>query len=130
PKGWTCPPVVDGERVEGTFRAHPGGRAAHRLGGAGPGGRRPPGGPFPIPPPPHPSRAPRAPLAQRRGQSLQAFLFDLIRDEARRQDNIAVLKQYSPATWDVSFSARDVEVALDAERAERDSALEPGDRRG
>jgi xylulose-5-phosphate/fructose-6-phosphate phosphoketolase len=22
PKGWTCPPVVDGERVEGTFRAH------------------------------------------------------------------------------------------------------------
>ncbi|PKV77296.1 phosphoketolase family protein [Nocardia fluminea] len=22
PKGWTCPPMVDGERVEGTFRAH------------------------------------------------------------------------------------------------------------
>jgi xylulose-5-phosphate/fructose-6-phosphate phosphoketolase len=22
PKGWTCPPVVDGEQVEGTFRAH------------------------------------------------------------------------------------------------------------
>ena len=22
PKGWTCPPVVDGQRVEGTFRAH------------------------------------------------------------------------------------------------------------
>ncbi|MFF0526744.1 phosphoketolase, partial [Nocardia amikacinitolerans] len=22
PKGWTCPPVVDGERVEGTYRAH------------------------------------------------------------------------------------------------------------
>ncbi|WP_084525360.1 phosphoketolase family protein [Nocardia vaccinii] len=22
PKGWTCPPLVDGERVEGTFRAH------------------------------------------------------------------------------------------------------------
>jgi xylulose-5-phosphate/fructose-6-phosphate phosphoketolase len=22
PKGWTCPPVVDGHRVEGTFRAH------------------------------------------------------------------------------------------------------------
>ncbi|AXK89502.1 phosphoketolase family protein [Nocardia farcinica] len=22
PKGWTCPPVVDGDRVEGTFRAH------------------------------------------------------------------------------------------------------------
>ena len=22
PKGWTCPPEVDGQRVEGTFRAH------------------------------------------------------------------------------------------------------------
>lgn len=36
PKGWTCPPVVDGEQVEGTFRAHqvplPGARdnAVHR----------------------------------------------------------------------------------------------------
>ncbi len=36
PKGWTCPPVVDGQRVEGTFRAHqvplPGARsdASHR----------------------------------------------------------------------------------------------------
>ncbi|UGT57402.1 hypothetical protein [Nocardia asteroides] len=79
---------------------------------------------------PEPLRDQLVALAQRRGQSLQAFLFDLIRDEARRQDNIAVLKQYSPATWDVSFSARDVEVALDAERAERDTALEPGDRRG
>src|SRR5262249_30008933 len=31
PKGWTCPPVVDGQQVEGTFRAHqvplPGARA-------------------------------------------------------------------------------------------------------
>ncbi|MFE3188295.1 phosphoketolase [Nocardia sp. NPDC059240] len=37
PKGWTCPPVVDGEPVEGTFRAHqvplPGARtnAEHRA---------------------------------------------------------------------------------------------------
>ena len=37
PKGWTCPPIVDGERVEGTFRAHqvplPAARsdARHRL---------------------------------------------------------------------------------------------------
>ncbi len=22
PKGWTCPPIVDGQRVEGTFRSH------------------------------------------------------------------------------------------------------------
>jgi xylulose-5-phosphate/fructose-6-phosphate phosphoketolase len=37
PKGWTCPPIVDGEPVEGTFRAHqvplPAARtdARHRL---------------------------------------------------------------------------------------------------
>jgi xylulose-5-phosphate/fructose-6-phosphate phosphoketolase len=37
PKGWTCPPVVDGDQVEGTFRAHqvplPGARtdAEHRA---------------------------------------------------------------------------------------------------
>ncbi|MGY2061873.1 phosphoketolase family protein, partial [Nocardia gipuzkoensis] len=37
PKGWTCPPRVDGDRVEGTFRAHqvplPGARgdATHRA---------------------------------------------------------------------------------------------------
>ncbi|MFF3226181.1 phosphoketolase [Nocardia suismassiliense] len=37
PKGWTCPPVVDGDPVEGTFRAHqvplPGARsdAGHRA---------------------------------------------------------------------------------------------------
>ncbi|MGH3472958.1 MAG: phosphoketolase family protein [Nocardioidaceae bacterium] len=33
PKGWTCPPVVDGQQVEGTFRAHqvplPGARASN-----------------------------------------------------------------------------------------------------
>ncbi|MFC6013801.1 hypothetical protein [Nocardia lasii] len=72
---------------------------------------------------PEPLRDQLVALAQRRGQSLQAFLFDLIRDEARRQDNIAVLKQFSPATWDVAFPAQDIQVALDAERAERDSAL-------
>ncbi|WP_410870353.1 hypothetical protein [Nocardia sp. A7] len=72
---------------------------------------------------PEPLRDQLVALAQRRGQSLQAFLFDLVRDEARRQDNIAVLKQFSPVTWDVAFAARDVVVALDAERAERDSVL-------
>ncbi|WP_278263360.1 hypothetical protein [Nocardia sp. AG03] len=72
---------------------------------------------------PEPLRDQLVALAQRRGQSLQAFLFDLIRDEARRQDNLAVLKQFSPATWDIAFPAHDIQVALDAERAERDSAL-------
>ncbi|TCJ99645.1 hypothetical protein [Nocardia alba] len=73
---------------------------------------------------PEPLRDQLVALAQRRGQSLQAFLFDLVRDEARRADNIAVLKQFSPATWDIAFTAQEVVVALDAERAERDSALD------
>ncbi|MFD6394769.1 hypothetical protein ACWF9G_16835 [Nocardia sp. NPDC055029] len=73
---------------------------------------------------PEPLRDQLVALARQRGQSLQAFLFDLVRDEARRQDNIAVLKQFSPAAVDVAFTARDVVVALDAERAERDSALD------
>ena len=30
-------------------------------------------------------------LASQRGQSLQAYLFDVLSDEARRQDNLAVL---------------------------------------
>ncbi|MFE6924583.1 hypothetical protein ACFVAV_26405 [Nocardia sp. NPDC057663] len=73
---------------------------------------------------PEPLRDQLVALAQQRGQSLQAFLFDLVRDEARRQDNIAVLKQFSPAALDVAFTAQDVVVALDAVRAERDSALD------
>ncbi|MGW6425662.1 hypothetical protein ACWF82_23575 [Nocardia sp. NPDC055053] len=73
---------------------------------------------------PEPLRDQLVALARQRGQSLQAFLFDLVRDEARRQDNIAVLKQFSPAAVDVAFTARDVVVALDAERAERDPALD------
>ncbi|MFE1595922.1 hypothetical protein [Nocardia sp. NPDC058705] len=72
---------------------------------------------------PEPMRDQLVALARRRGQSLQAFLFDLVRDEVRRQDNLAVLKQFSPVTWDVAFASRDVVVALDAERAERDSVL-------
>ncbi|MFI8972743.1 hypothetical protein ACIGO9_07640 [Nocardia asteroides] len=72
---------------------------------------------------PEPLRDQLVALARQRGQSLQAFLFDLVRDEARRQDNIAVLKQFSPAAMDIAFPAREVEVALDAERAERDSEL-------
>ncbi|MEV0436116.1 hypothetical protein [Nocardia sp. NPDC050413] len=78
---------------------------------------------------PEPLRDQLVALARQRGQSLQAFLFDLVRDEARRQDNIAVLKQFSPATWDVAFTPQDVIVALDEERSARDSALDgPGAR--
>ncbi|MFD3506363.1 hypothetical protein [Nocardia sp. NPDC058666] len=72
---------------------------------------------------PEPLRDQLVALARQRGQSLQSFLFDLIRDEARRQDNIAVLKRFSPGTWDVAFTSQDVVVALDDERAERDSVL-------
>ncbi|RDI63810.1 hypothetical protein [Nocardia pseudobrasiliensis] len=60
-------------------------------------------------------------LARERGQSLQAYLFDLIRDEARRKDNLAVLKRFGPGGV---LNPDDVTAALDAERADRDAALD------
>jgi hypothetical protein len=62
-------------------------------------------------------------LARERQQSLQAFLFELINDEARRRDNLAVLKQFSRPQYGTVLSAGDVVDALREERAERDAAL-------
>src|SRR4051812_33278230 len=36
-----------------------------------------------------------AAIAGERGQSLQAYLFDVIQDEVRRKDNLAVLQRFS-----------------------------------
>ncbi|MFF0631618.1 hypothetical protein ACFYTS_03895 [Nocardia sp. NPDC004151] len=63
-------------------------------------------------------------LAKQRGQSLQAYLFDLISDEARRKDNLVVLKRFGPTGSRVVLSADDVSAALDAERAERETAFD------
>ena len=65
-------------------------------------------------------------LARQRGQSLQAYLFDVLRDEARRQDNLAVLDRFSKGTYGTQLSPSDIHVALDAERARRDTELGAG----
>jgi hypothetical protein len=62
-------------------------------------------------------------LARQRGQSLQAYLFDVLRDEARRQDNLAVLDRFSHGTYGTRLSSADIHDALHAGRAERDTEL-------
>ena len=62
-------------------------------------------------------------LARQRGQSLQAYLFDVLRDEARRQDNLAILDRFSEGGYGTRLSPSDIHGALDAERARRDTEL-------
>ena len=69
-------------------------------------------------------RARLSELARQRGQSLQAYLFDVLRDEARRQDNLAVLDRFSKGAYGTRISPSEIHGALDAERAKRDT--EPG----
>lgn len=63
-------------------------------------------------------------LARQRGQSLQAYLFDVLRDEARRQDNLAVLDRFSKGTYGTRLGLSDIREALDAERFKRDTELD------
>jgi antitoxin FitA len=62
-------------------------------------------------------------LARQRGQSLQAYLFDVLRDEARREDNLAVLDRFSKGAYGTRLSSSDIRDALDAGRAKRDTEL-------
>jgi antitoxin FitA len=62
-------------------------------------------------------------LASQRGQSLQAYLFDVVSDEARRQDNLAVLDRFGQGTYGTRLSAADIDGALRTARAERDTEL-------
>ncbi|MFC4034263.1 hypothetical protein ACFO3J_22700 [Streptomyces polygonati] len=64
-----------------------------------------------------------AAIASERGQSLQAYLIDLVRDEVRRRDNLAVLQRFSGASYGTALAKSDVLDTLDAGRAERDSGL-------
>jgi hypothetical protein len=64
-----------------------------------------------------------AELARERGQSLQAYLFDVLKDEARRQDNLAVLDRFGKGSYGSRLSAGDIGEALLAGRAERDAEL-------
>ena len=62
-------------------------------------------------------------LAGQRGQSLQAYLFEVISDEARRADNLAVLDRFGHGAYGSRLGAGDVSEALRASRAERDAEL-------
>jgi antitoxin FitA len=64
-----------------------------------------------------------AELARERGQSLQAYLFDVLKDEVRRQDNLAVLDRFGKGTYGSRVSAADISEALRAGRAEQDAEL-------
>ncbi|WP_084961301.1 FitA-like ribbon-helix-helix domain-containing protein [Thermoactinospora rubra] len=64
-----------------------------------------------------------AELARQRGQSLQAYLFDVISDEARRQDNLAVIDRFSRGRYGTRLEKPDVLDALRVGRRERDVAL-------
>jgi hypothetical protein len=69
-------------------------------------------------------------LARQRGQSLQAYLFDVISDEARRQDNLAVLDRFSHGAYGSRLGPADIDGALRSARADRDRELgvpEPGE---
>ncbi|MCP3819371.1 hypothetical protein NLX86_15040 [Streptomyces sp. A3M-1-3] len=64
-----------------------------------------------------------AAIASERGQSLQAYLFDLVNDEVRRRDNLAVMERFSQKRYGTRLSVDDVVGALHRERAEREAAL-------
>lgn len=64
-----------------------------------------------------------ADMAAERGQSLQTYLFDLINDEVRRRDNLAVLEQFSAKRYGTRLAADDVVGALERGRTERDRTL-------
>lgn len=62
-------------------------------------------------------------LAAQRGQSLQAYLFDVISDEARRQDNLAILDRFTHGTYHSRLTLADINGTLQAARAGRDAEL-------
>ena len=69
-------------------------------------------------------------LASQRGQSLQAYLFDVVSDEARRQDNLAVLDRFGQGGYGTRLSPADIAGALRTARAERDAELGIGEGQG
>ena len=64
-----------------------------------------------------------AAIAEERGQSLQAYLFDVVTDEVRRRDNLAVLERFSRPRHGTRLGTDDVLGELRAARVERTTAL-------
>jgi hypothetical protein len=64
-----------------------------------------------------------AAIALERGQSLQSYLLDVVTDEVRRRDNLAVLERFSRGSHGTRLSGSDVVGVLHAERGRRDLSL-------
>jgi hypothetical protein len=64
-----------------------------------------------------------AELARQRGQSLQAYLLDVVSDEARRQDNLVILGRFANARYGSRLTQADINEALRTGRAQRDAEL-------
>ncbi len=62
-------------------------------------------------------------LARERGQSLQAYLLDLVSDEVRRQDNLAALHRPTSRSRGTRLSGADVVGTLHNARRARDTEL-------
>jgi hypothetical protein len=69
-------------------------------------------------------------LASQRGQSLQAYLFDVVSDEARRQDNLAILDRFGKGAYGTRLNSADIDGALLTARAERHAELGLGEAEG
>lgn len=64
-----------------------------------------------------------AELARQRGQSLQAYLLDVVTDEARRQDNLVILGRFESTRYGSRLIPADINESLRAGRAQRDAEL-------
>ncbi|MEU1617484.1 hypothetical protein ABZ479_09285 [Streptomyces sp. NPDC005722] len=64
-----------------------------------------------------------AAIAEERGPSLEAYVSDLVRDEVRRRDNLAVLERFSRPACGTRLAEGDVMDVLRTVRAERDAQL-------
>ncbi|GIH70474.1 hypothetical protein [Sphaerimonospora thailandensis] len=62
-------------------------------------------------------------IARERGQSLQAYLLDVVGDEVRRHDNLAVIQRLSGRSFGTRLSVDEVLGALHSARGERDAIL-------
>jgi uncharacterized protein (DUF1778 family) len=64
-----------------------------------------------------------AQVAAARGQSLQSFLLQLLRDEARRADNLSLLERFSYQHGGSRLSIPESRAALDDARSDRETRL-------
>lgn len=65
--------------------------------------------------------------ARETGRSLQGYLLDLVKAEAKRANNLAVLRQFEGRTDGVTGSMQDTVRERDAARAARDAELARGE---